>query len=85
MRTTRRDLDLLAEAYDDVAGPRDMGATEDAEDLETAFHRAARQHTRESMAYDAGRKLAMQLGDAAIEHRDSIIEQFTNGFDSGID
>jgi hypothetical protein len=34
MRIRRRDLDLLAEAYDDMMGPRGMENTEDAEDTQ---------------------------------------------------
>lgn len=34
MRIRRRDLDLLAEAYDDMTGPKGMENTEDAEDTQ---------------------------------------------------
>jgi hypothetical protein len=34
MRVTRRDLDLLAEAYDDISGPKGMENTEDAEETQ---------------------------------------------------
>lgn len=77
MRTTRRDLDLLAEAYDDISGPVDMESTEDAEDLETAFHKAA----LPSIAFDAGRKVAKALGSMAKEQRDAVLEQFIGGYD----
>jgi hypothetical protein len=78
MRFKREDIDLLAEAYDDVMGPRDMGSTEDAEDLESAFHRAA----GPSIAYVAGKEVAMKLGSNALEDRKAAIEQFIGGYDS---
>lgn len=78
MRTTRKDLDLLAEAYDDVSNPVIDSSTEDAEDLESAFHRAA----GPSMAYVAGKDVAIKLGSNAVEDRDAAIEQFIGGYDS---